>query len=519
MNIASRIRLAGDALFALLDPEHDLMPTGGYETAHDLGRWWDAVLRIEETIGLAIPPELEAASLRNLSRLTDNPDALLMNRTDISWMRERARINPHNFRETLLAFGGLVTYRNSRWAQESVARLVASIDRVLLADGRLDFQSLGSWGTLPLTDDPSHTEIERGRWFDATATSGRCLEALVWLHEATHDAQTLDVAARIAEHHLLASLAPDHSIRREIIDPQNVGHNHSYHGTLRGLLRFGLLTGDRRYVDAVARTYRSTRGVLVKQSGWAPHDLGKTRFANRAGDPVADPASAGDAAQIALWLALEAGHDDLLDDVERIVRARLVPAQMTADDGEARARELGAWCIHGPSHGGKGCTPDVLAAVAHTLCDVQRNSRTATAAGTRINLHFDSDDDGVTVRCRRERNAPPGTPEAEVAVTVHVPLGLRIRIPQWTPDASVKLRVDGREVKLRRDRTWAVVDAPALRRGSRVVMTFALPEKQTEERMPSGRVYRFRWLGDRIAAASPTDEPRPFYPPLDQYST
>jgi len=107
MNIKQHIELAGGALLAMLDTENDYLPTNGYEVAHDLGRWWDAVLRLEETIGFVIPAELESASLRNLQRLTNNPDCLLM--VD--------KINPHNYRETMLAYGGLARRRNSAWAK------------------------------------------------------------------------------------------------------------------------------------------------------------------------------------------------------------------------------------------------------------------------------------------------------------------------------------------------------------------------------------------------------------------
>ena len=155
------------------------MPTGGYEVAHDLGRWWDAVLRLEEAIGFVIPAEYEAACLGNLQRLTDNPDRLLMNRRDIPWLRGEVRINPHNFRESLLAFGGLVRRRHSRWARKAGLHLVRVMDRSLRADGSFDFTRLGSWGHVPHTQDPSHTEVKRGGWFDGTATSGRSLEALV----------------------------------------------------------------------------------------------------------------------------------------------------------------------------------------------------------------------------------------------------------------------------------------------------------------------------------------------------
>ncbi|MDP6125475.1 MAG: hypothetical protein QGH20_06950, partial [Candidatus Latescibacteria bacterium] len=61
MDRRSRLELAGGSLMALLDPDFDLMPTGGYEVAHDLGRWWDAVLRLVSTIGFVIPAVLESA--------------------------------------------------------------------------------------------------------------------------------------------------------------------------------------------------------------------------------------------------------------------------------------------------------------------------------------------------------------------------------------------------------------------------------------------------------------------------
>jgi hypothetical protein len=513
MNLRYRLQLAFDSLLAILDPEKDLMPAGGYEVAHDLGRWWDAVLRVEEAIGAVIPAELEAASLSNLSRLTDNPDRLLMNRTDVSWLSEKAKLNPHNFRETFLAFGGLVRVRRSLWAKKAALTLVESMDRSLQEDGRLDFTKLGSWGSIPDTTDPSHAQQPGSAWFDGTATSGRSLEALVWLYESTRDKRVLNLASRIAEHHLAYSTTPQGDARPELIDPNNVGHNHSYHGTLRGLLLYGLLTDQRRYVDVVESTYRNAiRYKIVKESGWTPHDLGKLRFPNEHGDPVTDPASTGDATQLALWLALRAGCDDLLDDVERYVRGRLLPEQATPRDvetgGESYSpRNLGAWCIHGPSHGGKGCTPDVLAAVTHSLCDIYQNICTCTATGTRINLHFDYEDSNIRITSTRNDRG-------ELEVAVKHPTDLLIRIPGWASADSVRLSVDGNARKIRRQGGFARINRDELRASSLIIMEYALPIKTSEETMPSGRTYRFAWRGDEIIGADPRDEPRPFYPPM-----
>lgn len=514
IDLRKSLAMAGDALLGILDPDNDLMPTGGYEVAHDLGRWWDAALRLEEAIQFTIPPQLEAASLRNLQRLTDNPDRLLMNRPDLPCTQEKARINPHNFRETLLAYGGLVRRRQSAWGQEVGLHLARTMGRILQSDGSLDYTQLGSWGQLPGTQDPSLANTRRGEWFDGTGSSGRALEALVWLFETTGAPEVLEVAQRIAEHHLEQTTNPDGAVREEIISPENVGHDHSYHGTLRGLLSFGLLTGQKQYVDTVEATYRqAVRHRIVHESGWAPHDLGKLRFPNEHGDPVADPASAGDSAQLALWLALRADCDDLLDDVERLVRARLLPAQLAHEDVRRHPersfapREIGAWCIHGLPHAGKGCTPDVAAAVTHSLCDIHLHTVTRSPLGIRVNLHFDFEDACVKVSSRRQERA-------KLQVVVKEPDNILLRIPSWAPEASLVLAVDGEPLPVTRVGQFAQVSRDLLKADSRIVMSHDLPTRETEELMPSGRCYRFRWHGDAIIGVTPAEGPLSFHAEL-----
>jgi hypothetical protein len=515
MDLRPRLELAGVGLLAILNPEEQYLPTGGYEVAHDLGRWWDAALRLEQTLGFEIPEELEAVSLRNLRWLTDNPDRLLLNSMDEPSLAKRAKVNPHNFRETFLAYDGLIRRRpDSDWAREGAMHLVRTMTRMLQPDGRLDFEQLKSSGDLPPTKDPSHCQVKRGDWFDGTATGGRAIESLVWLYETTGEAEVLDLVTRLAAHHLAYTTNRDGSARQEIIETENSGHNHSYHGTLRGLLLFGLLTGQQQYVDTIEATYRhGIRNGIVKESGWTPHDLGLCRFPNEHGDPVADPASTGDAAQLALWLATRAGCDDLFDDVERLVRARLLPVQLTDEDirlnpDESFApRTRGAWRIHNLPHAGKGCVPDVHAAIVHSLCDIHANILTRTAAGVRINLHFDTEDENVAVTSTRDK-------QASVTVAVKQPENLQIRIPGWAPAASLRLTVDGKDHPLQRSGSFAMVAADAIQGGSNIALTFDLPERQTQEQMPSGRRYRFAWRGDEIIAIDPQDTPQPFYPPM-----
>ena len=175
---------AGECCLAWLDPKHAFFPTGGYEIAHDSGRWWDALLRLEIATGFVIPAKLEAAMLRNIQKLMGNPDGLLMNDVSLGGIKGgKAQINPHNFREGILSLTALAHYRKSVWAREAGHRLIETIDRCFQPDGRFDYTRLQCWGRLPLSDDPCHLQPSGAPWFDGTANSGRALEAIVWFQE------------------------------------------------------------------------------------------------------------------------------------------------------------------------------------------------------------------------------------------------------------------------------------------------------------------------------------------------
>jgi hypothetical protein len=515
LTLDQSMELAGQCHLAWLDPERDLMPTGGYEVAHDTGRWWDAMLRLEHATGFVIPARLEAAMLRNLQTLTGNPDGLLMDDPQVEWLRESAFINPHNYREALLAFAALVRFRGSRWAREAGCRLLATMDRCLDDDGWFDYTRLHCWGKVPYSTDDSHPLPPRAGWYDSTGDLGRGLEAVLGFYEVTGVAVALDIADRIARRQLATAVNADGAPRREILDPANVGHNHSYLGTLRGLLRFGLLTGQHEYVDAVAATYRhSLWQHHITESGWTPHDLGRSRFPNAAGDPVGETASCGDVVQLGLWLALEAGRPELLDDVERLVRCRVLPAQVTPADAEDPAnasvslgpREVGAWGAHGGPYT-KGWILDVTAAVLHTLTDVRAHLVTRDALGLRVNLH-------LTCAAPEAEIVSTRATEAALCVTPRCRGNILIRVPNWVPRESLRLTIAGRECARRFIGGYLLVPAEDLPAGGEIVLRHALPERLTTETFASGREYRLKWRGDEVIGVSPHETPLAIYPAL-----
>ena len=509
MTLHEAMQLAGECLLAWCDPQKEYLPLGGWNVAHDTGRWWDAILRLERAIGFVIPAEIEGAMWRNLHRLTENPDGLLAIPPDLGFAKPRFEL--HSLREAMLAFSALARYRGSAWARERGHRLLVTVRDNLRADGAWDLQRFRYPGYAGIAIPDLRTPEVGG---DLTGTTGRALEGLVEFYQAASDPLALELAERIAHYHLEHSTTADGTMPAPIVNPENIGHDHSYLGTLRGLFKYGLLTEQHIYVERVAAAYRRALPEwVITPSGLAPHDLGKLRFANRFGDPVSDPASAGDVAQLALWLARATGDLARQDDAQRIVLARLLPAQCTPRDAAAYPeanigpRQLGGWGIQQLPHASKCCILDVVAAVAHTLCDVYTHIATRDESGLKVYLHLDYADERIAVSAQRDR-------EATLTVRAGAREPLFIRLPRWAEAESARLMVDGREVEKRRAGDWLWIPADLLGAGSVVTLHYALPERFSEETTRSGQRFRFRWRGDEIIGIQPNDFPLPFYPTL-----
>lgn len=477
---------------AWLNPEQHDLPTGGYETAHDTGRWWDAMLRYEAVTGARVPAQAESAMMENLRTLTDNPAALLTS----------SLCNPHNLRESLLAYTALVLHRKDAWAEQQGRRLVKTMAELIEADGQMDYSGLAARVSKPLTKDTLMMQRSpAGEWFNAVGSTGRALEALMEFHAATGDDEALKLAKRLAEAQMRTVIDPSGKVRAELLAADCVSHTHSYCGTLRGLLLYGLATHERKYVEAVANTYRKGLwGTVISHSGWTPHDQGKIRFSDKDGDPIGEHASCGDVAQIALWLAVRDGQTDLLDDVERLVRARLLPSQIV---DPSKPRKDGAWGVYAHPYG-QGAILDVFAAVLHSLADIHEHIVITVPDGTlSVNLHFDTQTPAITVRSERKA-------EAILEVTLHEDRPLRIRVPGWATRSSVRLAADGKELPLRWDGPFLLVAKGSVIPGKAILLRHDLPEKQTVEEMPvSHRKFHLTWRGDQVIACEPKV---PIYP-------
>jgi len=524
---------AAACCLAWLNPEQQFLPTGGYEIAHDTGRWWDAMLRYEGATGVRIPAPIEEAMIKNLKTLTDNPAALLMNTNRLPIPAEKIKVNPHNLRESMLTYTALVNFRKDDWAVKQGRKLVEVMGSLLEPDGQMDYEKLAALAGGPLTTDPLPTQRSpAGEWFNATASTGRAIEPIVSFYEATDHAPALELAKRLAEVHMRQVIDSSGKVRAELRDPSHVGHTHSYCGTLRGLLLYGIVSGERQYVDAVESTYRNGLwGTSISHSGWTPHDQGKSRFHNQDGDPIGEHASCGDIAQIALWLALPFGQTDLLDDVERLVRARLLPSQIV---DEKNPRRDGAWGVY--SHPfGYGAILDVFAAVLHSLTAIHMQSVWEPSFGpprvrvAAVHLHFEADNWLFTVQSKRgseaslvvtpkriDSSAIPSIPGLEDAPK-QLPskpaddeVWLRIRVPSWATREKVRLEMDGKSLPLRWEGSYLQVSKKEFEARVPITLRYDLPARQTVEEMPvSHNKFNLTWKGDEVVSCDPKV---PIYP-------
>ncbi len=516
IDLKQSLHLAGRNLLEILRPDADYLPHWSCFTTvypyirdtkftsrwpgHNLGRWWDAMLRLEAATGFAIPPHIETAMLGNLKRFFDNPDHLCLAPGDDD--RLAPNFDLHSLREGLLALTALVRHRRSDWARAKGHAMITALLRAMNDDGTWNAEAFDYPRRWKLDTDVATAHREY------TNSHGRLIEALVWFHQATGDSAALELATRSARYHLAHTTRPDGSFN----PASKAWHSHSYIGTLRGLLLFGELTRQPEYVEAVAATFRRTlRDKFVKRSGFSPHDIG-----GRTGET----ASTGDAAQIALWLGARHGQTDLLDDAARLLRCRIIPAQLTRcpplvsapPDASAAAQDryrdierriIGAYGgCHRYPHAGKLCVTDVTAAVLHTVVDFYNHVAVRDEAGIRVYFHLDYDSDLVSIRSVRRR-------EANVVIEVKVKHDLLIRIPRWAPRQSLRVAVDGKRVEPSMVGDFVRVPRDIL--PAKVALTYDLPvSTHTEE--AAGAEYEFLWRGDEIIGVYPNTDYFPFYP-------
>ena len=199
MDLRSRMELAGKNLLGCLSAAHGYLPYWSLgidddrkaefqmtSPSHNIGRWWDAILRLEDAIGFVVPAHLEGGMLANTYAFFDNPD-------QVCFAPLRPELGDpifeiHSLREGLLALNGLARYRGNRWAVAQGHRMLESIGRLSDGDGNWDWDGFASIADVyrPRSQTPlsccktvylrrersSHTGGSSKRWCGSTSRQG-----------------------------------------------------------------------------------------------------------------------------------------------------------------------------------------------------------------------------------------------------------------------------------------------------------------------------------------------------------
>ncbi|NKB69796.1 MAG: hypothetical protein GKR89_22215 [Candidatus Latescibacteria bacterium] len=508
MDLIPPLQLGAQNLLDSLCPESNYLPywhmsvdqgrTAEYQfrpycTGHNIGRWWNTLLRLEKSMGYELPAAIEAAMLENTWRLADNPAGILLEDQDPAnahtWYI-------HSYRETMLALGLLVQYRDS---QQAADQGLQAIERMAHASANLH-----RWRFDPGAGSPA---VEpQGRGADPVYTHGRAIEGLLCYYRATGAPQALDEARRLADFHHRHTVTADGSLA-----PGCGHHTHSYLNTVRGLIELAVIQNQQHRLDELLATYRKALVPMITPSGFIAHDIG----ARHGGDI----ASAGDIAHIALLLWDHCRQPDLLDHAERLVRARLIPAQVTAPPPLTPRQNQNRDCYRdlpqrfvgtiGGSVGhakGQTCVTDFTAAALHSLVELHDRAIDIEEDCVRVNFHFDKKLNDIQVSTHRRDN------QGHLTIDNHIGKSLQVRVPLWADPEAVRIQLNGNVAPLNLINGFAQL--PATEGPSRIQLSYSLTETRTPELWRDEWADReeitFIWRGDEIAAVDPLG---PYMPP------
>jgi hypothetical protein len=532
IDLVRSMNLAGQNLLNMLHPGHDYLPSfliavepdytadrQVFFAAHNIGRWLDAMYRLEAATGFTAPEKIQAAMLRNVQAYCNNPDNLFLRPLDRYPFEKGDLFCFHSLREHLAALHALAKYKGSGWARERASQMIIAFDQLLLPEQEWRVQ--GTVWDIPKLKRYQAQNCKEVFWGwspNLQGSEGRLIEPLLWIYDLTGDTRALKLAGRFAQFHLDLSTRPDGAFYAEKLS----GHNHSYMGTLRGLLYYGRVTDQHQYVEAVAQTYDNAVKKIVRHSGFTTHDLQR--------DYGGDLSSAADAAQIALWLGCDCGYPEHLDDVQRLVISRILAAQITECpplrpkdvDRQAHTKVMPdsrfAWVdypenmaemvigalggIYGRPHGGKWSVTDVTCSVLSFLVDFYQSIAREGARDVWVYFHMDYDTEFLKIGVQRGK-------VARVSIDLRTNKNLLVRIPDWVPRKSLVLTVNGMPGALDWMGSFVVVSKnqfPGV-----VELRYELPFRKEKEKIGDVE-FEISWRGDEVVGICPNTDFYPFYP-------
>ena len=365
---------------------------------------------------------------------------------------------------------------------------------------------------------------------------GGMIAPLVQWHELTGNPTALDLAVGISR-----TMVKHHHTKGCLTNPIGCfSNNHGVLNAVTGVLAANRHVPNRRHLIWAKTLWEYYVARCASSFGWAPEN--ETVDCTR---PLERPSCEGCATVDMVRAGVElgrAGFVESWDMVERFTRNYMTQAQIqhpvapfslqgvplndVSRDGiecEPEAlrdrRDIHSRCVGALA--GWGAPNDVLdphgrfAMCIQNCCsghlplgmlDVWEQTAVREPDGIRVNLLFDHENDDCSVKDHQPA-------EGRLDVRMKRAGAVRVRIPDWAPDAKVKISVDGRVVPTAwEDRPSRYVRVPDVAAGGTVTVNYPLREQTVTERL-GGELYTTCWKGDTVVDIDPPGRFIPLFRP------
>lgn len=369
-----------------------------------------------------------------------------------------------------------------------------------------------------------------------TESTGGMICPLVEWYELSGNPVALELAIGLSQ-----TVVAYHAARGSLTNPVGCfSNNHGVLNAVAGVLAANRHTHDRRQVIWAKTLWEFYVARCASSFGWAPENesVDYTRPLER---PSCEGCAVVDMVRVGVELA-RAGFAESWDMVERFARGYMTQAQIQQ---EVAPFSIEGFSVNADARKGIDCEPEAL----RDRRDVRRRCVGALAGwgapndvldphgrlamciqnccsghlplgllsvwdqvvtrgpdGLRINLLLDHDNPDCEVSDHQPR-------EGRLDVRMKRKGSVRVRIPDWVPDAAVRLSVDGRAISTvwepRPSRYVRVDDVPAT---STLTVFYPLRERTLVERL-GDELYTTQWKGDTVVRIDPPGRFIPVFAP------
>ena len=468
-------------------PEAFLAFHPGHGECHVPGRHLNALLNAQDVINVDLAESAIEKHRRAAFFSYSGPVALALNRQVVEG--PLINFNAHNLREGMHALYALVKYRDDDQAFEMAQRCIAAVFDLWSAERGWDAPRLQRLGLNYMVSP------------DFVAGEARMIGPLVKLYRVTGYAPALELALVFKEKAICEFYLADGAYHTERF---TTTHSHSITCVMSSLAQLADLLDDVSLLLRVKAFYDNGLWRMRDQLGWSP----ERALAENIDDGEMN--NTGDILETALILG-RYGFSQYYEDAERILRCHMLPSQLRdvsfirqppnpdSVDGlhDVADRHLGAFGFPAPyGHQSLGdgrhmmsFNMDVVGGTVGSLCEAYREVARVDAAGHRLNLLFDHQDECIVVRSPYTHD----TLEVELASAG----SLSVRLPSWVE--ADELRIEGIDAAPQPSNGYLFFARPPV--GVPIRISFPLaPQELTLSESIHVRPIRVRLRGDTVEA-------------------